>query len=65
MDTMVLFSILKTDIVELQDVICEHGGTNRQAWVAIEEQFFGNRKARSLHIDIAFRTFVQGGHLRH
>lgn len=58
MDSVVLSWILKTVTIELHDVICMCGDTTRKVWVAIEEQFLGNREARALHLDIAFRTFV-------
>lgn len=61
MDSVVLSWILETIVVELQYVIREHGGTARQALVAIEVQFIDNREARALYFDTAFRTFVLGG----
>jgi hypothetical protein len=41
-------------------VVRERGCTARHLWLAIENQFFGNREHRTLHLDVAFRTFVQG-----
>lgn len=35
-------------------------GHRSKAWVAIEEQLFGNCEACALHLDVAFQTFVQG-----
>jgi hypothetical protein len=32
----------------------------RHLWLAIENQFIGNREHRTLQLDAAFRTFVQG-----
>jgi hypothetical protein len=32
----------------------------RHLWLAIENQFLSNRDQRILHLDAAFRTFVQG-----
>jgi uncharacterized membrane protein YgcG len=32
----------------------------RAVWLAIKGQFLGNAEARPLHLDAAFRTFVQG-----
>jgi hypothetical protein len=32
----------------------------RHLWLAIENQFLGNREYRTLHLDAAFHTFVQG-----
>jgi hypothetical protein len=34
--------------------------TGRQAWLALEEQFLGNRDARALHLDAQFHQFFQG-----
>jgi hypothetical protein len=60
MDSIVLLWIFGIVTVELHDVVCERGSTDRYAWVAIEEQFPGNRETRALHLDATFRTFVQG-----
>jgi hypothetical protein len=32
----------------------------RRTWLAIEEQFLGNREARALRLDTEFRVFMQG-----
>jgi hypothetical protein len=32
----------------------------RDAWLALENQFIGNRETRALHIGATFRNFVQG-----
>jgi hypothetical protein len=32
----------------------------RRLWLAIENQFLDNREQRTLHLDAAFRIFVQG-----
>jgi hypothetical protein len=34
--------------------------TGCQAWLALEEQFLGNRDARALHLDAQFHLFSQG-----
>ena len=60
MDSVVLSWILGTLTVELQDVVREAGSTARQARVALESQFWGNRETRALHLDAAFRCFTQG-----
>jgi primosomal replication protein N len=39
----------------MHDDVREEGGTARQAWVAIEAKFLGNRQVRILHLDTAFR----------
>jgi hypothetical protein len=41
-------------------VIRERGATARHLWLAIENQFLGNREQHTLHLDAAFRNFVQG-----
>jgi hypothetical protein len=46
--------------VDLHQVVWERGCTARHLRLAIENQFLGNREHRTLHLDAAFRTFVQG-----
>jgi hypothetical protein len=41
-------------------VVRERGATARHLWLAIENQFLGNREQRTLHLDAAFGNFVQG-----
>jgi hypothetical protein len=41
-------------------VVRERGVTARHLWLTIENQFFGNREQHTLHLDAAFRNFVQG-----
>jgi hypothetical protein len=41
-------------------VVREHGCTARHLWLAIENQFLGNHEQRTVHLDAAFCTFVQG-----
>jgi hypothetical protein len=41
-------------------VVWERGCTTRHLWLSIENQFRGNREQRTLHLDVVFRTFVQG-----
>jgi hypothetical protein len=41
-------------------VVRERGCTARHLWLAIKNQFLSNREQRTLHLDAAFRTFVQG-----
>jgi hypothetical protein len=41
-------------------VVRERGCTVRHLWLAIKNQFLGNHEHRTLHLDTAFRTFVQG-----
>jgi hypothetical protein len=41
-------------------VVRERGATARHLWLAIENQFLRNHEQRTLHLDAAFRNFVQG-----
>jgi hypothetical protein len=41
-------------------VVRERGCTACHLWLAIENQFLSNREQHTLHLDAAFRTFVQG-----
>jgi hypothetical protein len=60
MDTVVRSWLYNTISAELQDVTRQNGHTARDAWLALENQFIGNRETRVLHIDAVFRNFVQG-----
>jgi hypothetical protein len=60
MDSVVLSWLHGTITVELQDIIRDQADTSRQAWLALEEQFLGNRDARALHLDAQFHLFSQG-----
>jgi hypothetical protein len=60
MDTVVLSWLHGTITVELQDIIRDQADTARQAWLALEDQFLGNRDARALHLDAQFHLFSQG-----
>jgi hypothetical protein len=59
MDSVVLNWISNSITPELQ-VVRECGATARHLWLAIENQFLENREQRTLHLDAAFRNFVQG-----
>jgi hypothetical protein len=41
-------------------VVRECGCTTRHLWLAIKNQFLGNHEQHTLHLDAAFRNFVQG-----
>jgi hypothetical protein len=41
-------------------VVQERGCTARHLWLAIENQFLSNSEQRTIHLDTAFRNFVQG-----
>jgi hypothetical protein len=60
MDSVVLNWISNSITPELHQVVWERGATVRHLWLAIENQFLGNRERRTLHLDAAFRNFVQG-----
>jgi hypothetical protein len=60
MDSVVLNWISNSITPELHQVVRELGATARHLWLAIENQFLGNREQRTLHLDAAFRIFVQG-----
>jgi hypothetical protein len=51
MDSVVLSWLHGTITVKLQDIIRDQADTARQAWLALEDQFLGNRDARALHLD--------------
>jgi hypothetical protein len=58
MDNVVLNWISNPITPELHQVVRERGVTARHLWLAIENQFLGNREQRTLHLDAAFRNFV-------
>jgi hypothetical protein len=60
MDSVVLNWISNSITLELHQVVRERGATARHLWLAIENQFLDNREQRTLHLDTAFRNFVQG-----
>jgi hypothetical protein len=60
MDSVVLNWISNSISVNLHQVVRERGCTACHLWLAIVNQFLGNREQRTLHLDAAFRTFVQG-----
>jgi hypothetical protein len=60
MDSVVLNWISNSITPELHQVVRECGATARHLWLAIENQFLGNHEQRTLHLDAAFRNFVQG-----
>jgi hypothetical protein len=60
MNSVVLNWISNSILVDLHQVVRERGCTTRHFWLVIENQFLGNREQHTLHLDAAFRTFVQG-----
>ena len=61
LDSVAMSWIFRNISLDLQDLVRTHGGTARQAWVALEGQFLGNAEYRALQLDATIRTFVQGG----
>jgi hypothetical protein len=60
MDSVVLNWISNSILVDLHQVVQERRCTSRHLWLAIENQFLGNREQLTLHLNAAFCTFVQG-----
>jgi hypothetical protein len=60
MDNVVLNWTSNSTSMDLHQMVREHGCTARHLWLAIENQFLGNREQHTLHLDAAFCTFVQG-----
>ena len=48
LDSVAMSWIFGTISLDLQDLVRTHGGTARQAWVALEGQFLGNAEYRHL-----------------
>ena len=60
LDSVTISWIFGTISLDLQDIVRTHGGTAREAWLALEGQFLSNAEYRALQLDATFRTFVQG-----
>ena len=60
LDSVAMSCIFGTISLGLQNLVRTHGGSARQAWVALEGQFLGNAEFRALQLDAPFRTFEQG-----
>jgi hypothetical protein len=60
MDSVILSWISNSISVDLHQVVWERGCTVRHLWLTITNEFLDNREHRTLHIDAAFRTIVQG-----
>jgi hypothetical protein len=60
MGSVVLNWISNSISTDLHQVVRERGCIARHLWLAIENQFLGNREHHTLHLDATFRTFVQG-----
>jgi hypothetical protein len=59
-DSVILKWISNSISADLHQVVWERGCKMRHLWLAIENQFLGNREKRTLHLDATFHTFVQG-----
>jgi hypothetical protein len=60
MDNVVLNWISNSISTDLHQVVRERDCTAHHLWLTIENQFLSNREQRTLHLDAAFHTFVQG-----
>uniref|UniRef100_A0A0A9AD70 Uncharacterized protein n=1 Tax=Arundo donax TaxID=35708 RepID=A0A0A9AD70_ARUDO len=52
-----LYGIISSD---LYDIVFSRTTIVRHVWLALEEQFIGNRESRALHLDAEFHNFVLG-----
>jgi hypothetical protein len=60
MDSILLNWISNSISSELHQMVRERGSTACHLWLTIENQFLSNREQHTLHLDAAFRNFVQG-----
>jgi hypothetical protein len=60
MDSVVLNWISNSISTDLHQVVRKRGCMAHHLWLAIENQILSNREHRTLHLNAAFRTFVQG-----
>jgi hypothetical protein len=60
MDSVVLLWLNGTITIELQNIVRDQADTACQGWLALEDQFLGNREAQALHLDAQFHLFSQG-----
>jgi hypothetical protein len=59
MHNVVLNWINNSILADLHQVVRKRSCTARHLWLAIENQFLSNREQCTLHLDAAFRNFVQ------
>jgi hypothetical protein len=45
---------------DLAEIVSSQGATARDAWLAVESQFLGNRETRAIQLETKFHNFVQG-----
>ena len=60
MNCMVKSWILGTLTDDLAEIISSQGASAKDAWLAVESLFLGNREACSIQLETKFRNFVQG-----
>ncbi|XP_039793075.1 uncharacterized protein LOC120659079 [Panicum virgatum] len=60
MDCGVKSWILGTLTDDLAEIISSQGASAKDAWLAVESLFLGNREACSIQLETKFRNFVQG-----
>jgi hypothetical protein len=60
MDCVVKSWILDSLTDDLAEIVSSQGATARDAWLAVESQFLGNRETRAIQLETKFHNFVQG-----
>jgi hypothetical protein len=60
MDCVVKTWILDSLTDDLAEIASSQGATARDAWLAVESQFLGNRETQAIRLETKFRNFVQG-----
>jgi hypothetical protein len=60
MDCVIKSWILDSLTDDLTEIVSSQGTTARDAWLAVESQFLGNRETRAIQLETKFRNFVQG-----
>jgi hypothetical protein len=60
MDVVVICWLTNMITDNFQEVVRERGHPVHHMWLALENQFLGNRETCTLHLDAAFHNFVQG-----
>jgi hypothetical protein len=60
MDCVIKSWILDSLTDDLAKIVSSQGATTRDAWLAVESQFLGNRETRAIQLEMKFHNFVQG-----
>ena len=60
MDYVVKSWILGTLTDDLAEIISSQGASAKDAWLAVESLFLGNREVRSIQLETKFCNFIQG-----